>query len=94
MGLGIGAVVTIKRSGMVIPLITDVIKPVDFIMPNVPDISWNDAGIELMTLTETDDQKLKKIIAFFKQGFSFKILDCNNPEHLQEILDIKKFQLY
>ena len=33
---------------------------------------WNDNGIELITLTETDDQKLKKNIAFFE------ILEADN----------------
>lgn len=66
LGLGVGAIVSVKRSGMVIPIISDVIKPVDFQMPNIPNIDWNDAGIELITLTETDDQKLKKIVAFFE----------------------------
>jgi NAD-dependent DNA ligase len=65
MGLGIGAKVVVKRSGMVIPIIADVIQGVEFTMPNVPNIDWNENGIELVTLNETDDQKLKKIIAFF-----------------------------
>lgn len=65
MGLGIGAKVVVKRSGMVIPIIADVIQGVEFQMPNVSNIDWNDNGVELMTLNETDDQRLKKIIAFF-----------------------------
>lgn len=65
MGLGVGAIVLVKRSGMVIPLIVDVLQSVDFVMPDVPDIDWNDNGVELMTLTETDEQKLKQLIAFF-----------------------------
>lgn len=65
MGLGIGSKVVVKRSGMVIPIIADVIKRVDFVMPDVPNIDWNDNGVELVTLTETDDQKLKKLISFF-----------------------------
>lgn len=66
MGLGIGAKVVVKRSGMVIPIIADVIQGVEFKMPNVPNIDWNSNGVELITLEETDDQKLKKIIAFFE----------------------------
>ena len=73
-GLGVGAVVIVKRSGMVIPIIYDVIKTVPFQMPVISgvDIDWNENGIELITLTETDDQKLKKIIAFFE------ILEADN----------------
>jgi len=66
LGLGVGAKVVVKRSGMVIPIIADVTKPVDFVMPDVPNIDWNDNGVELITLTETDDQKLKKLVAFFE----------------------------
>ena len=66
MGLGIGSVVLIKRSGMVIPLIVDVLKSVEFVMPNIPDIDWNDNGVELVTLKETDEQNLKRTISFFE----------------------------
>ena len=74
LGLGVGAKVVVKRSGMVIPIIADVITPVDFIQPTIEgvEIDWNEAGIELITLTETDDQKLKKIVAFFE------ILEADN----------------
>jgi DNA ligase (NAD+) len=74
MGLGVGAEVIIKRSGMVIPLIIDVVKSVKFEMPTIEgaDIVWNENGIELITTTETDEQKLKKIIAFFQ------ILEADN----------------
>jgi NAD-dependent DNA ligase len=74
LGLGIGAKVVVKRSGMVIPIIADVITPVEFVQPTIEgvEIDWNDAGIELITLTETDDQKLKKIVAFFE------ILEADN----------------
>jgi DNA ligase (NAD+) len=68
LGLGIGAKVVVKRSGMVIPIIADVITTVEFIQPTIEgvEVDWNENGIELITLTETDDQKLKKIVAFFE----------------------------
>ncbi len=74
LGLGIGAKVVVKRSGMVIPIIADVITPVEFIQPTIEgvEVDWNENGIELITLTETDDQKLKKIVAFFE------ILEADN----------------
>jgi DNA ligase (NAD+) len=72
LGLGKGARVVVKRSGMVIPIIADVIQSVEFKMPNIPNIDWNENGVELITLTETDEQKLKKIIAFFE------ILEADN----------------
>ena len=74
LGLGVGAKVVVKRSGMVIPIIADVITPVEFVQPTIKgvEVDWNEAGIELITLTETDDQKLKKIVAFFE------ILEADN----------------
>ena len=74
MGLGIGAKVVVKRSGMVIPIIADVLETVEFIQPTIEgvDLDWNENGIELITLTETEDQKLKKNISFFE------ILEADN----------------
>jgi len=74
MGLGIGAKVVVKRSGMVIPIIADVLETVEFIQPTIEgvEVDWNENGIELITLTETDDQKLKKNISFFE------ILEADN----------------
>lgn len=66
MGIGIGAKVLVKRSGMVIPIIADVIEPVEFQMPDVPNIDWNENGVELITLTETDEQKFKQLVSFFE----------------------------
>jgi NAD-dependent DNA ligase len=73
-GLGIGSEIRVIRSGMVIPKIIEVITPVEFIQPTIEgvEVDWNENGIELITLTETDDQKLKKIVAFFE------ILEADN----------------
>jgi DNA ligase (NAD+) len=102
LGIGIGAKVVVKRSGMVIPIIADVITPVDFVQPTIDgvEIDWNEAGIELITLTETDDQKLKKIVAFFE------ILEADNVSEgvitqlweagyktIKDVLNLKKEDL-
>ena len=73
-GLGVGARVVIKRSGMVIPKIVEVLESVEFVMPTIEgvELGWNEAGIEVITLTETDEQKLKQIVAFFE------ILEADN----------------
>ena len=63
--IGVGSIVEIKRSGMVIPIISKVIKKVEFQMPSVENIKWSDSGIELVTIDETDDQKIKQLISFF-----------------------------
>ncbi len=100
LGIGIGAKVVVKRSGMVIPIIADVITPVEFQMPNVPNIDWNENGVELVTLFETDEQQLKKIVAFFE------ILEADNVSEgvitqlweagyktIKDILNLKKQDL-
>ena len=68
MGIGVGAKLIVKRSGLVIPKIIDVVETVEFVEPIIEgvEIGWNEAGIELVTLTETEDQQLKKIVAFFE----------------------------
>jgi len=72
MGIGVGAIVKVKRSGMVIPLITDVIKTVEFQLPYITDskgeidYTWNEAGIELVTLYETEEQRFKQTVSFFE----------------------------
>ncbi len=73
-GLGIGSKIRVIRSGMVIPKIVEVLKSVEFVMPTIEGIElvWNEAGIEVITLTETDEQKLKQIAAFFE------ILEADN----------------
>lgn len=102
LGLGVGAKVVVKRSGMVIPIIADVITPVEFVQPTIEgvEVDWNEAGIELITLTETDDQKLKKIVAFFE------ILEADNVSEgvitqlweagyktIKDVLNLKKEDL-
>jgi NAD-dependent DNA ligase len=102
MGLGIGAKVLVKRSGMVIPIIAEVIEPVEFVLPTIEgvEIAWNEAGIELITLTETEDQKLKKIVAFFEileadnvgEGI-ITLLYNNGYKKIEDILNLKKVDL-
>jgi NAD-dependent DNA ligase len=102
LGLGIGAKVVVKRSGMVIPIIADVITPVEFVQPTIEgvEVDWNEAGIELITLTETDDQKLKKIVAFFEileadnvsEGVITQLWDAGYKT-IKDILNLKKENL-
>ena len=68
MGIGKGAIVRVKRSGMVIPLITEVVKTVEFEMPQIDgaEIEWSASGIELITIEETDAQRFKQLVSFFE----------------------------
>lgn len=106
MGLGIGAKVVVKRSGMVIPLIVEVLQTVDFQYPYLTDsngeidYTWNENGIELVTLTETDDQKLKQNIAFFEileadnvsEGIITQLWDAGY-QTIEDILNVSQSQL-
>lgn len=66
MGIGPGAIVKVKRSGMVIPKIIKTVKRVDFEMPDIGvPIKWNDTGVELIALEMTPIQRRKQIESFF-----------------------------
>jgi NAD-dependent DNA ligase len=98
LGLGVGAKVVVKRSGMVIPIIADVITPVEFVQPTIEgvEVDWNENGIELITLTETDEQRLKKIVAFFEileadnvsEGVITQLWDAGY-KNIKDILNLK-----
>jgi NAD-dependent DNA ligase len=100
MGLGVGAKVLVKRSGMVIPIIADVITTVEFQMPDVPNIGWNDNGIELITLTETDEQRFKQVVSFFEiletdsfgEGVIKQLWD-NGHKSVKDILNLSQSDL-
>jgi DNA ligase (NAD+) len=100
MGLGVGAKVLVKRSGMVIPIIADVITTVEFQMPDVPNIGWNENGIELITLTETDEQRFKQVVSFFEiletdsfgEGVIKQLWD-NGHKSVKDILNLNQSDL-
>lgn len=72
MGLGKGAILKVKRSGMVIPLIVEVVQPADVqtlpcLCPSCKsEVVWNENKIELMCLNpECPAQALQRMVAFF-----------------------------
>lgn len=101
-GIGVGAIITIIRSGMVIPKVIDVIKSVEFITPTIDgvEIIWNGTGAELITLNETDFQILKKNIAFFQileaenvsEGIITQLWEAGYKT-IKDILELKKYDL-
>ncbi len=70
--IGEGAIVTVIRSGMVIPKITKVIKPGKVVLPThcpvcKSSVEWNETKVELVCSNdECTAQRLRKIIAFFE----------------------------
>jgi NAD-dependent DNA ligase len=96
MGLGIGAKIRVVRSGMVIPLVKEVIEPVEFVMPDIDNIGWNENEVELITLTETKEQKFKQLVSFFEilevenagEGVFAQLWDAGY-QTVKEILELK-----
>jgi len=72
MELAPGAEITIKRSGMVIPKVVEVITPMDAIVPtHCPEcgkeLSWNESDIDLMCINpECPAIAITKLYSFFK----------------------------
>jgi len=102
MGIGIGSIIKVKRSGMVIPKIIETIKRVPFQMPEIGvPIAWNETGVELVALEMTDTQLMKQIESFFKilevenvgEGVVKQIFE-SGFENIKDILSmsIKDFQ--
>jgi hypothetical protein len=55
----------LKRSGMVIPKIVEILETVEFVMPTIEGVElvWNEAGIEIMTAEQTKTNN-KQILHF------------------------------
>ena len=66
--IGQNSILKIIRSGGVIPKVLNVLKATGFQLPVIEgvEIGWNENGVELITLSETDNQRLKQIISFFE----------------------------
>jgi NAD-dependent DNA ligase len=69
--IGIGTKMTIKRSGMVIPKVVEILNATGFDINQVKDavgvdVDWNDNNVELVTVGVTDEQRVQFIASFFK----------------------------
>lgn len=65
--VGPGAKIKLTRSGDVIPYIKEVVEQAD--EPDMPDdeeYEWNETGVDIVLIDETDDVKVRKIVEFFK----------------------------
>lgn len=63
--IGIGTKFTLKRSGMVIPKIVDIVKSTGFELPQIA-CEWNKNGVELVTTESTTEQQIQFLTSFFK----------------------------
>lgn len=67
LNIGVGSKITVKRSGMVIPKLVEVIESTGFELPIIDgvEIGWNDNGVELITESVTNEQRFKQLVSFF-----------------------------
>ena len=66
--IGVGSLITIRRSGKVIPHIVNVVQPAEkSMMPNI-DYEWNQTGVDIILKNSDEDDivKQKNITGFFK----------------------------
>ncbi len=69
--IGIGTRMTVKRSGMVIPKVVEIIEETGFDLSQVSlsigvDVKWNDNHVELITTEATNEQQVMFLTSFFK----------------------------
>ena len=75
LGLGVGAKIKVKRAGMVIPYLEEVVQPAAQISePDIP-FELSDTGVE--AIYAGDDPKIQKEIYLQKLVFSTKALDID-----------------
>lgn len=65
--LGVNSIISIKRSGGVIPCVVDVFYASGFQLPIISghEVKWNENGVELV-VEGSEEQKIKEIVSFFK----------------------------
>lgn len=93
--IGVGAVISIIRSGGVIPKIQHVVSPADTVSMPTVTWTWNDKHVEAIAVQESAEQKIQEILNFFKKlgvkGVGKKIIELlynngfNNIEKLLEL---------
>ena len=65
LGLGVGSRVRVVRSGMVIPVITEVLDKKEFAFPDVDGAEWAEGGVDIRVSVETEEQIIQRVVAFF-----------------------------
>ena len=96
MQIGIGSTAKVIRSGGVIPLITEVLTKMPFTMPDI-DCEWDENHVHLRTISETDDQRKKKLFAFFNiigvenvSDKTFDLLFDSGYKTVKDVLSMSK----
>ena len=69
--IGVGSIISVMKSGDVIPKIVSVIKPSDKdIMPKGIDYDWDDNEVNIKVNGQNDDKNIKEILNFFLKSDS------------------------
>lgn len=94
--IGVGTIVTIKRSGEVIPSVVKIVKPTMFVEPTeFGKVQWSETGVDLFVLGENDERTIQQIMNFYKilqfddvgYGF-FKTMYFNGINTLDKTLKV------
>ena len=67
--LGPGAIITLIRSGDVIPKIVKIIKPASNNKPQLPNLNynWNETNVDIIISNDSLEQTIKELTFFFKK---------------------------
>ena len=94
--IGAGAVITITRSGDVIPFITDVIEGGELVLP---EGEWTETGVDLVSVegANSDEARFKQVVDFFasidapnlKEGSVRKMFD-NGFTSIEAIIEAEE----
>lgn len=93
--IGVGAVISIIRSGGVIPKIQHVVSPADTVSMPTVTWTWNDKHVEAIAVQESAEQKIQEILNFFKKlgvkGVGKKIIELlynNGFDNIEKLLEL------
>ena len=93
--IGVGAVISIIRSGGVIPKIQHVVSPADTVSMPTVTWTWNDKHVEAIAVQESAEQKIQEILNFFKKlgvkGVGKKIIELlynNGFNNIEKVLEL------
>lgn len=100
--LGPGAIITLIRSGDVIPKIINIIKPANNNKPQLPNLNykWTESNVDIIVDNDTIQQKIKELTFFFKklniqnidEAIVSKMID-SGIDNIETIISIKKEDL-
>jgi len=97
--IGPGTIVTIVRSGDVIPYILNIVESTEAQMPDM-DYYWNDTEVDIIAEGDTEEQRVKQLTNFFHKleikGISQKsvekLVECGH-ETITKILKLSQDEL-